>query len=85
MEHRGWGGGDVGRKEGERVEEEVQTEELSGLCTKRACSGGHSLSHCQPGVNNLSSLSYPMTLLLQGVSLLQHILARPLTAFGKLL
>lgn len=36
-------------------EEEAQTEELSGLCTKRACPGGRALSHCQPGVNNLSS------------------------------
>lgn len=39
------------------MEEEAQTEELSGLSTKRACSGGHPLSHCQPGVNNLSSLA----------------------------
>lgn len=41
----------------QRVEEETPTEELSGVCTKRACSGGHPLSLCQPGVNNLSSLA----------------------------
>lgn len=50
MELRQGGGG---RRQ--PVEEEAQTEELSGLGTMRVCSGRHPLSLCQPGVNNLSS------------------------------
>lgn len=37
------------------MEEETRTEELSGLGTKRVCSRGRLLSHCQPGFNNSSS------------------------------
>lgn len=54
------------------MEGEGETEELSGPCTKSACSGGRPLSRCHPAVNNLSSLRYQMTLYSKVAAGLRH-------------